>query len=89
MTFEKWFENRIRHPDEDGQALYIEITGDEDGAAVALIEFEAGYLLETADGHYEAIVERDEISTRDIQEAARFLWDNHSRHEIAAKERRL
>ena len=88
MTFEQWFETRTRHADEDGRSLYVYLTGDEDGAAVAVIEFEAGYLLETADGHYEAIVERDEISTRDLQEAARFVWDNHARHEIAAKEQR-
>ncbi len=84
-SFNEWFENHTRHPDEDGRSLYVYITGDEAGAAVALIQFEAGFMLETADGDYEVIVGTEEFSSRSLEEAARFLWDNHSKYEVAAK----
>ncbi len=37
------------------------------------------------DGLYDAICGRDQIVTADLEKAARFLWDEHSKYEVAAR----
>ncbi len=85
MTYTEWFKARTTHGGTKAREVYTEITGDEDGAAnySGVVEFPAGFLLITNDGQYDAICGRDQLVTPDIEEAARFLWEEHSKFEVA------
>ncbi len=85
MTFNEWYENRTTLDAEQGRAVYEEITGDAEGAEgySGAIQFDAGFLMVTNDGLYDAICGRDQLISRSLLEAARFLWDEHSKYEVA------
>ncbi len=85
MTYAEWFNARKRHEGAEGASIYLEITGDEEGAHgyLGVIEFPLGYLLITDGGQYHAICGRIDILTPDLNTAARFLWDEHSKFEAA------
>ncbi len=85
MTYTEWFKARTTHEGPKAREVYVEITGDEDGAAgySGVVEFPAGFLLITNDGQYDAICGRDQLVTPDIKEAAQFLWNEHSKYEVA------
>ncbi len=83
MTYSEWFNARIAHDGPKAREVYIEITGDIDGADdySGVIEFPAGYLLITGMGKFHAICGRANLLSDDLFEAARFLWDEHSKYE--------
>ena len=87
MTYDEWFDSRTSHSGEKARETYVEITGDDEGAAdySGVIEFPAGFLMVTSAGQFHAICGQSDVLTRDLDEAARFLWDEHSKYEVAAQ----
>ena len=58
--------------------------GDTAPDIAALVEFPAGFMTLDPDGRYWTPCDNQQCESRDFSEVARFLWDNHARHEIAA-----
>ncbi len=85
MTYTEWFNTRTTLDSEQARAVYEEITGDVEGAKnySGTIQFDAGFLMITNDGQYDAICGRDQLVTPSLEDAARFLWNEHSKYEVA------
>ena len=84
MTYQDWFDGRVYVGEEAAQRNFAEIFGAEDSDYTGMIEFTVGVIFISEEHVYHVICGRDDLVTTSLHDASRFLWDNHSKDEIAA-----
>lgn len=82
-----WGQDAHRRADQMGIAELLGLSGalgDTGPDIAALVEFPAGFMTLDHIGRYWTVCDQQDLTSRDFSEVARFLWENHARHELAA-----
>ena len=86
MTYDDWFNQRKVLGTADAQSAYFDVTGEDLGEQKysGVIEFPDAWLFVTEDDRFHAIAGQGDIITPSLDTAARYLWENHAKHETQA-----